>query len=267
MSAAARMENWLRRIQAALDAAVPAIAPYVPGAVAAEQKSGGRGPVTEADRVANTVLRECLLRDGEGWLSEESADNPERLTKSVVWVVDPLDGTLEFVAGIPEWCISVALIVEGEAVAGGICNPARRETFVGSRQTGLLFNGQPANASSAAGLEGAVVLASRSEVKRGEWERFRHQAFQVIPMGSVAYKLARVAAGLAHATWTLTPKHEWDVAAGVALVESAGGVVRGLDGKPLRFNNRSALLTGLIACGPNLLDPFLKVLQPHLPTA
>ena len=102
----------------------------------------GDDPVTEADRVANGVLRDILVRDGEGWLSEESADDLTRLKKTRIWVVDPIDGTREFVAGIPEWCVSIGLIENGQAIAGGICNPATGETFLGSLESGVTYNGR-----------------------------------------------------------------------------------------------------------------------------
>ena len=219
----------LERIRAALQEAARVISSFIPGKIKADQKPLGQGPVTEADRAADRVLREMLLREAEGWLSEESADDLARLEKQRVWVVDPLDGTLEFVAGIPEWCVSIGLVENGRAVAGGICNPATGKTFLGFLEDGVTCNGKPAHASARTMLEGAVVLASRSEVRRGEWEPFRNAPFAVRPTGSVAYKLALVAAGLADATWTLAPKHEWDIAAGVALVQAAGGFVECLD--------------------------------------
>jgi myo-inositol-1(or 4)-monophosphatase len=237
----------LERIRAALQEAVSVVSSFVPGAVKADQKSLGRGPVTEADRAVDQILREVLLREGEGWLSEESADDLVRLEKQRVWVVDPLDGTLEFVAGIPEWCISIGLVEGGRVVAGGVSNPATGETFLGSLEGGLTYNGKPARASVRATLEGAVILASRSEVQRGEWEAFRNASINIRPMGSIAYKLALVASGVADATWTLTPKHEWDIAAGVALVEAAGGFVECLDKSAPTFNNRLPRFSGLIA--------------------
>jgi myo-inositol-1(or 4)-monophosphatase len=251
----------LDRIREALKRAESAISPFVPGAVKAEQKSLGRGPVTEADRAADRVLRAALLQPGEGWLSEESEDDLERLEKPRVWVVDPLDGTFEFVAGIPEWCVSIGLVENGRAVAGGISNPATGETFLGSIESGLTYNGMPAHASRMSTVEGAVVLASRSEVKRGEWEAFRDGPITIQPTGSVAYKLARVAAGLAEATWTLTPKHEWDVAAGVALVQAAGGFVECLDRSEPRFNQRSPRLSGLVAGGPALREQIRDLIR------
>src|SRR5258707_7600457 len=238
----------LSRIQEALDAARAIFARFTPGDVEAEYKAG-HDPVTQADTQVDAALRKCLLRPGEGWLSEESVDDPIRLESSWVWIVDPLDGTREFVQGIPEWCCSIGLARDGKPFAGGICNPATQEVFVATVESGLLFNGKPAQPSSRAKLEGGVVLASRSEVKRGEWDQFQGKGFEVRPAGSVAYKLACVAAGLADATWTLTPKHEWDVAAGVALIESAGGFTGALGQSPLVFNNREPKLTGLFAGG------------------
>ena len=248
----------LSRIQEALDAARTIFARFTPGDVQAEYKAG-HDPVTLADTQVDAALRKCLLRPGEGWLSEESVDDPIRLESSWVWIVDPLDGTREFVQGIPEWCCSIGLAHDGQAFAGGICNPATGETFVGSVESGLLFNGKPAQPSSRTTLKDAVVLASRSEVKRGEWEQFQGKSFEVRPTGSVAYKLACVAAGLADATWTLTPKHEWDVAAGVALIHSAGGFTSTLDGSPVVFNNRKPKLTGLLAGGPGLKNEIVAL--------
>jgi len=255
------MEVVLERIFEALEAAGAALAPFVPGAVASSQKSSGRGPVTEADHAVNRVLRNMLPREGEGWLSEESVDDLSRLGKSHVWVVDPLDGTFEFIAGIPEWCVSIGWIENGRAVAGGIFNPVTKELFLGSLSAGVTCNGKPVRASQRDQLAGGVVLASRSEVKRGEWDAIQNASFTVRPTGSVAYKLALVAAGMADATWTLSPKNEWDIAAGVALLEAAGGFVESLDGSPLAFNRQSPLHSGLIAGGPRLHAEISAVLN------
>src|ERR1700733_4388262 len=200
----------LERIHSALEASRQVFARFTPGAIEAEYKVG-HDPVTEADRALDAVLRKELLRSGEGWLSEESVDDPIRLQHSRVWVVDPLDGTREFVQGIPEFCVSIGFVENGRPVAGGIYNPATDETFLGSIDCGVTYNGKPAVASQRSTLEGAVILASRSEVKRGEWKAFEKSSFQVRAMGSVAYKLALVSAGLADVTFTLTPKNEWDV--------------------------------------------------------
>ena len=96
----------LQRIQSALESARQVLSRFTAGEIAAEYKIG-HDPVTEADRAVDAVLRRELLRDGEGWLSEETLDDHARLERTNVWIVDPLDGTREFVAGIPEFCVSV----------------------------------------------------------------------------------------------------------------------------------------------------------------
>jgi myo-inositol-1(or 4)-monophosphatase len=253
----------LERIQAALEASREVFARFTPGAIETEYKVG-HDPVTEADRALDAVLRKQLLRDGEGWLSEESVDDPIRLQRSRVWVVDPLDGTREFVKGIPEFCVSIGFVENGRPVAGGIYNPATDETFLGSIDSGVTYNGKPSLPSQRRTLAGALVLASRSEVKRGEWKTFENTAFTICPMGSVAYKLALVSAGLADITFTLTPKNEWDVVAGAALVQSAGGFVSTLEKTSLTANRRDPLLSGLLACGPFLKDQLLALVEPQI---
>ena len=253
----------LGRMREALEAAVSALTSFVPGKVSVHSSSP-RGPVTEADMVLNQILRQTLVRDGEGWLSEESVDDLQRLEKRRIWVVDPLDGTREVVAGIPEWCVSVGLVEDGRAIAGGICNPSTGETFLGSLETGVTYNGKKASASKKEGLTGALVLASRTEAKRGEWDRFGSSDFIIRPVGSVAYKLALVAVGLADATWTLSPKNEWDIAAGVALIEAAGGFVRSLANSSVTFNNEIVLVSGLLAGGPHLREQLPSFIHPHL---
>jgi myo-inositol-1(or 4)-monophosphatase len=253
----------LDRIHSALEASRKVFARFTPGAIEAEYKVG-HDPVTEADRALDAVLRKELLRSGEGWLSEESVDDAIRLQHSRVWVVDPLDGTREFVKGIPEFCVSIGFVEDGRPVAGGICNTATNEIFLGSIDSGVTYNGKPAQPSQRNTLSGALVLASRSEVKRGEWKAFENSGFTIRPMGSVAYKLALVSAGLADVTFTLTPKNEWDVVAGAALVQSAGGFVSTLEKTSLTANRRDPLLSGLLAGGPLLKDELFSLVEPHI---
>jgi myo-inositol-1(or 4)-monophosphatase len=123
---------------------------------------------------------------------------------------------------------------------------------LGALDLGVTLNGEPASVSTRESLEGAVVLASNSEIRRGEWDRFQGQGLEIRPCGSVAYKLALVAAGLVDATWTLVPKNEWDVVAGVALVRAAGGIIEPKEEPGRAFNQPSPLLKGLLAYPPQL---------------
>lgn len=239
----------LERIEEALTRAAEAVAPFTPGAVTFQEKEARGDPLTAADLAVDRVLRAILPSPGEGWLSEESVDDPTRTEFSRCWIVDPIDGTREFVEGLPEWCISIGLVEEGRPVAGGILNPATGERVTGSLETGVFLNGRPVEAERRKTLDGALVFASRSEVRRGEWSRFDEASFAYEPCGSVAYKLALVAAGKIDATWTLVPKHEWDVAAGAALVQAAGLTVVHADGSARTFNRRDTLLPDFLA-GP-----------------
>jgi len=251
----------LERIRTALAAALEVLGRLGSGVWVAH-KAGG-DPVTAADEAVNETLRRVLPLEDEGWLSEDMADDLSRLERRRVWIVDPLDGTREFVAGRPEWCVSIGLVEDGKPVAGGICNPATGELFVGAFGHGVTLNDRPVRMRALDTLEGCEVLASRSEVQRGEWQA-ADAPFRVRPMGSVAYKMALVAAGLADATWTLTPKNEWDVAAGAALLRAAGGVVATLDWREPAFNGRDTRLRGLIAVPPGLASPLRHYLGGQL---
>jgi len=248
----------LNRINAALDAALVVLEDFTPGRIASRKKAGG-DPVTEADELVDAEMKRILPDPGEGWLSEESVDSADRLGKSRVWIVDPIDGTREFVDGIPEWCVSIGLIEDGRPVAGGIHNPAAGERITGSIDTGLKYEG-PSPVSGKTSLDGARVGASRSEMRRGEWQRFEGDRFEIVPMGSVAYKLALTAAGILDATWTLVPKNEWDLAAGVALVKAAGGWAVLKDGTSPTWNKQNPLVPGFIATTAALRADVEKLL-------
>ncbi len=247
----------LTRIETALAAGTEALEAFTPGKIQSTLKDGG-DPVTEADKVLDEVLKKFLLRDDEGWLSEETVDEPSRLQKDRIWIVDPIDGTREFIEGVPQWCMSIAYVVNGRPEVAGICNPAAGQTFLGTR-SGVTFNGDPVTVSDRTDLAGATVLASRSEIKRGEWQPFENSGMDIVPMGSVAYKMACVAAGLYDMTFTLVPKNEWDVAAGWLLVEAAGGKVLDKNQTIRQFNQPDPLLPGLYAMNSTLLDAVLRV--------
>ena len=218
-------------------------------------------PVSETDIAVNEFLQE-RLRDPSGkigWLSEETADTTERLSKSRVWIVDPLDGTKEFTQHIPEFCVCVALVEEGVVQVGVSYNPAEDLLFAARRGGGTTLNGKPVRCTTRATVADSVVLASRSEDKRGEWDAYK-TLMKVKLTGSVAYKFAQISAGMADATFSLTPKNEWDICAGTMLVEEAGGVVTDRFGKPLTFNNAKTLLPGLIAASSVLYGPLRDVI-------
>jgi len=218
-------------------------------------------PVTIADRDANQKIHEILQAafPQYGWLSEETVDSPDRLSRRRVWLVDPLDGTKEFIDKIPEFGVSIALIENGRPVVAVVYNPIHDQLFWAVRDQGAWHEQQRLRVTPTSQLSAATILASRSETKRGEWKSFTSQ-FNTRPTGSAAYKLALIASGDADATFTLTPKNEWDICAGVLLVEEAGGQVSHLDGRPLVFNQPQTLLQGLVASNRLLHSPLLHLI-------
>lgn len=227
-------------------------------------------PVTVADREANHKIHQIIHQafPHDGWLSEETTDSPARLSKRRVWVVDPLDGTKEFIDKIPEFAVSIGLTEDGWPILGVIYYPALDELVWAARGRGAWHRTStagetPLRVSPTGRLVNATVLSSRSETKRGEWKPFR-SLFHARPAGGMAHKLAMIAKGEADATFTLVPKNEWDVCAGAVLIEEAGGTLTTLGGKPVRFNQATTLLQGLVASNRLLHPQLMAVVTPHL---
>jgi myo-inositol-1(or 4)-monophosphatase len=207
--------------------------------------------VTAADRESDQLIRQGLLAafPGDAVYSEETADTPERLQHRRVWIVDPLDGTSNFIAGGDEYCISIGLAVEGAPVLGVVYNPRRRELFAGGVGLGVRLNGAPVHPSSQADPAAARLAVSRKEVAALAGT----VPCELVALTSMAYKLARVAAGLEDGALSAKRRKEWGSCAGAALVLAAGGRVTLLDGTPLRFNcSERPHAAGLLAAGAAL---------------
>ena len=227
-------------------------------------------PVTVADRQANHRIHQIIQHafPHDGWLSEETIDSPDRLSKRRVWVVDPLDGTKEFIDKIPEFAVSIGLIEDGRPLLGVIYYPALDELVWAARDQGAWrrtgdTSDTRLRVSPTERLAEATVLSSRSETKRGEWRPFQ-SLFRARPAGGMAHKLATVAKGEADATFTLVPKNEWDLCAGAVLIEEAGGLLTTLGDKPVVFNQATTLLQGLVASNRLLHPQLMAVVTPRL---
>jgi len=211
-----------------------------------EEKSKGN-PVTTADLEANRKIREIIRGryPEDGWLSEEDKDDLRRLGSSRVWVVDPIDGTKEFIAGVPQFAVSVGLVVEGQPVLGIVYNPVKEKLYRAVKGCGAFLNDQPIHISQREKMEGAFLLVSRSEPRR-KFQPFADLC-RLEPIGSIAYRLAMVAAGEGDGTLTFRSLHEWDVCAGALIVEEAGGVVVNGGGRGLVFNQEDTRYRGIVA--------------------
>jgi myo-inositol-1(or 4)-monophosphatase len=225
-------------------------------------QKGESGPVTEADLASNACIHRMLRQafPNDGWLSEETADRPDRLAKSRVWIVDPLDGTWEFTTGVPEFVVSIGLVVDGMAVLGVLYNPITEETFSGCRDEGAWLNGAPIVVSPMADLAASTFCVSRTEAGKGLLKGLdRHLKLE--PKGSIAYKCGLVAQGRYAGVFTHNPRNEWDICAGVAIIEAAGGRVTDRWGEPYRFNQPDPLKNPLVGTNAQVHAALLGILH------
>jgi myo-inositol-1(or 4)-monophosphatase len=222
-----------------------------PGGV--REKPGGHGPVTEADLEIDRMLRAELTaaRPTYGWLSEESADGPERLGAERVFIVDPIDGTRDFVAGGRAWSHALAVAERGRVCAGVVLLPRLGRLYAAEAGGGATADGTPIRASARGVLEDARVLTSAAQMDPAHWPGgVPRIARHFRP--SLAYRLCLAAEGRFDAMLTFRDVWEWDVAAGALIAREAGARVTDRTGGALRFNSPAATVSGVIAAGPDI---------------
>ncbi len=227
-----------------------------------EVRDKGHGnPVTQADLEANDILRTMLVEafPSYHWLSEESAQRAEGYGEEPTWVIDPLDGTADFVAGLAEFAVSVGLVAGGRARVAAVVNPATGEAWSAREGAGATLNGAPIRVTAATDLSTARVLVSRSEHRRGDIAPFSPR-LRMEPVGSIAYKLCRVASGDGDAVFTRNPRSLWDVCGGALVLAEAGGRVTDGVGQPIAFLPDRLRVPRIIGAAPGLFEPLLALL-------
>jgi myo-inositol-1(or 4)-monophosphatase len=194
----------------------------------------GASPVTEADIAVDRFLKRRLLeaRPGFGWLSEETVDDPSRLDRREVFIVDPIDGTRAFAAGLPDWTISLAVVRDGRPVAAALAEPVAGRIFVAALGHGASVSGRPLAPRSHDRVEGAVVAGPKPMTVKAE-----NAGARALPkIHSLALRFAKVAAGEIDAGFAGGQSHDWDLAAADLLVHEAGASLTGLDGAVPCYN-------------------------------
>ena len=202
-------------------------------------------PVCAADLAVDAFLKRELgrLLPAAGWLSEETADAPDRLANDLIWLVDPIDGTRDFLKGKPGWAVSVALISNGRPLIGMLEAPARSESWLGVAGQGAWLNGAPLTASQRSTFSGARVPAdSLAKVDR--------ILSLVDKPNSIALRIAMVADNRADLVATLRWGFEWDIAAAALIAREAGAAVTDAFGGPLDYNKRDPRAFGLLVSSP-----------------
>lgn len=217
----------------------------------------GEGPVSEADHAADEILQQQLipLIPGVHWLSEESEQPHPLVAGEPTWVVDPLDGTREFLMGLPEFGVSAGLFVNNRLILGAVALPPLRQDGDWSVLSGILEGPQPQ-----ARRDGNALIpiedndeVGRIVVSRHDYERRRlqlHIPFEVYPAGSSVLKLAQVAIGEAGVYLSTGPRSVWDVAGGAAVLAAVGGALLKPDGKLLELSPQQVQIPAFVAAAP-----------------
>jgi len=204
-------------------------------------------PVCDIDLEVNAYLRERLtaVDSDAGWLSEETLDDTDRIERRRLWVVDPIDGTRDYLRDRSGWCVSVALVEDRVPVLGVLAAPVRGELWTAARGRGSARNGEALRVSPRAGLAGARVPADQVPKVDGD-------LVAVDKPNSIALRIAMVAAGEADLLATLRWGFEWDIAAAALIAEEAGATVSGALGQPLAFNTASGEAFGVLVATPGI---------------
>jgi myo-inositol-1(or 4)-monophosphatase len=220
-------------------------------------KEGG-SPVTEADLAVNKYLCDHLTaaRPDYGWLSEENTDDPARLSRREVFIVDPIDGTIAFLKNRPHFTICAAIVIEGRPCCGVVYNPISDELYSARVGGGAHRNGMPIHVAGRDRLEGCAMLGDRTQFAHPPWP-----AMHVQNRNSVAYRLVLVADGSADLSVSLTAKRDWDLAAADVILREAGGLLTDANGATLIYNRPVTLQASLIAANPELHAAVIGLLN------
>ena len=231
-------------------------------------KPDGLGPVTEADLAVNAMLEEMLRaeRPDYGWLSEESRDGPARLKTRRQFVVDPIDGTRAFIEKGRDWSHALAVVEDGEVIAGAVHLPMRDAMFLAEKGGGAFLNDTPIRVTET-DLEAATLLATKPNFDPKHWVGGVLPPVKRAFRSSLAYRMCLVAEGRFDGMLTLRPSWEWDIAAGSLIAAEAGARVTDQHGTALRFNNAHPQLPGVVAAGPALHQALSTRLEGAGPSA
>lgn len=238
-----------------------------------KSKSGRGSPVTDADVKSNEILKSKIASNfpDDGWLSEETVDDKTRLEKKRVWVVDPLDGTNDFLKGIPEFSISVALVEDKSPVIGIVYNPISGELYFGVKGEGAYLRKIKTQeliklgldeVSKSNDIEDASIILSRKELSQVERLEVLAKKFKEVKFReSIAYKIVSVASGWADAVVSIFDKSEWDLAGAHIIAEEAGLKVTDSQGNKIFYNGENIRRKGVIVANQTLHDEILKILK------
>jgi myo-inositol-1(or 4)-monophosphatase len=224
---------------------------------------GNASPVSEVDIAVDELLRERLIgaSSTQGWLSEESVDDPARLAFRQVWIVDPIDGTRGFIAGLTDWAVSVALVEDGRPIVAALFAPAEGMLFLAITGKGATVNGTKITASKGASLERARVAGPK---RRLDLLSKLDSSIELLPkVNSLALRIARVGTGVIDVAFAGPNSHDWDIAAADLIVHESGALLTDFMGRPPTYNRPSPVHAALVAAGHERHTLLMRLTQDH----
>jgi myo-inositol-1(or 4)-monophosphatase len=216
------------------------------------EKSKGN-PVSDIDMEVDALLKARLaaILPEAGWLSEETVDDPVRLDARLLWLVDPIDGTRDYVRGRSGWCVSVALVADGKPAFAVMAAPAQGKLWVAAAGGGVTCNGERLSGSTRDEFAGARVPTD-------ELPKIDRDLVTVTKPNSIAMRMTMVACDRADLVATLRWGSEWDIAAAHLVAQEAGAVVTDALGQPIIYNKREPTDFGLICCAPGIHEAAVE---------
>ncbi|NVK34441.1 MAG: 3'(2'),5'-bisphosphate nucleotidase CysQ [Rhodobacteraceae bacterium] len=221
-------------------------------------------PVSVADMEVDGYLSKTLHaeRPQYGWLSEETMDDHNRLERQRCFIVDPIDGTRVFLAGGEDWTVALAVVEAGRPTVGVVYNPVRDQLYSAIAGRGAKVNGTPLTVSLTKSVSGASIVAPHRIAKQRELAA--HGLVPAPYIGSLAYRIARVADGNLDVMCATKSPSDWDLAAADLLLEEAGGKLTDLSGQTLRYNKLQTRHPALVGAPESLLTEARDILKPFL---
>jgi len=222
-------------------------------------------PVSEADIAVDDFLRTTLMqnRTGYGWLSEETEDQPERLRRGRLWIVDPIDGTRAFLAGGDDWGISVALVQNQKPIIAAFYAPVKDAFYFAETGKGATKNATAISTSTCTDLSAAKMMGDPSAFKASKfWPVAWPESMTAVQANSIALRICQIADAQFDCCVTLRPKNDWDVAAADLILSEAGGKLTTGDGHELVFNREKPLHKHIVAGTEPIIPALMARVTP-----
>jgi len=225
-------------------------------------KEGDSSPVTNADLACDALLTERLrgARPDYGWLSEETVDDPDRLARRRVFMVDPIDGTRDYLRGRPGWVVSIAVVEDGLPIAGAVYAPQARQAYAAVFGCGATLDGAAIRCSVTTELDGAGMVGDPGFFSHPGWAK-PWPPLRVEARNATAFRMCLVASGAFDGTLALSAKHDWDLAAADLIAREAGAFSGDHLGRPFRFNGPIPQQPSLVCATPGIAPLIMSRVQ------